>query len=178
MILNYELTGDDRLQNLLFTASKSHTVKKTLKRSWIVNSALMFVLCLLFFITHNRVLGYYFLALGIIFACFFYSYLKWKYKKKLIKLVRQTQNGNISCITTFTDEFIETESSTGSTKIFLTELEDAYETGLYFFLRFKTGSTLIIPKNQIDINLFNDQLLTILNRLKIRLIPEINWKWK
>jgi len=178
MTLNYELTEDDRLQNLLFTASKSEVVKKTLKRSWVVNSLLMFILCLLFFITHNRVLGYYFLILGIIFACFFYSYLRWKYRKKLIKHVQQAHIGNLPCITTFTYEFMETEGSTGSTKIYLAELKDAYETGEYFFLRFKTGSTLIIPKNQIDVNLFKNELLTILNRLKIRLIPELNWKWK
>ncbi|RYJ40158.1 hypothetical protein NU08_0914 [Flavobacterium anhuiense] len=49
----------------------------------------------------------------------------------------------------------------------------------YFFIAFKTGESLMIPKDKIeDAEKLRNKLKSIAENLKIDFISELDWKWK
>ena len=81
MELNYVIAEEDYIIFNLFTASKSKAIKKKRKSSWIYVTLTFVMLSGLFFESHNSVLGYSFLILGILTLLFYPLYLKSYYKK-------------------------------------------------------------------------------------------------
>ena len=181
MTLTYQLDQNDFLQHQLFLASKTERVKKKRTTSWLTVSGTMFLLGFLFFQSNNPMLGYYFLALGIIALLFYPLYQRHQYKKHYARFIAETyksrfgQTANLH----FSEHAIETSDSSGEAKINLSELEHVTETGDYFYPKLKIAGHLIIPKSKIsNVYQFRQELKQLCQRLGINFIEELSWKWK
>jgi hypothetical protein len=176
----YSLDEYDYLQYLLFDASQSDRIKKRRRRSWIVNSLTLLCLSFLFSRSENRFLTWYFLIIGLLAACLFPFYLRWRYKKHFKRFVQDTYRSRFGEISTiiFQEEYIETFDITGNSKINLSEIELINETGEYLYLKMKRGGRLIIPKSKIEYNELREELVKMATRLNVKFISELNWKWR
>lgn len=181
MTLKYTLTENDFLQQQLFTASKSGRIKKQRRKSWIINSFTILCLSYLFYQSGNNFLTYYFLGFGILFVCLFPWYLKSHYKKHYKKFIQDTYKNRFGVTVTvkFNQDCIETFDITGESKINLSEIEEIIETGEYIYLKMRTGGKLIIPKLRIDyVDRLREELKKIADKLNIKFVSYLNWKWK
>ncbi len=181
MTLSYQLDQNDFLQHQLFLASKTGRIKKQRTISRLIVSGSMLVLSFLFYQSGNSVLFYYFLGVGILAIFFYPLYQRRRYKDHYARAIADTyknrfgQTANIK----FTDLAIETNDSTGESKINLSELDNITETGDHFFLRLKTGVCLIIPKSKIgDLTQLETELKQLCQKLDIDFVKELDWKWK
>lgn len=180
MTLKYSLDEDDFLQHSLFTATKSERIKKKRRKNWIMVTSAVFCLALIFYFSENMHEVYYWLIFGVITLFFYPSYEKYQYKKHYQKYIAETYKNRFNETSTviFDEDNIETSDRTGEMKINLSEIEKIIETTKYFYLKMKTGETLIIPKFKIE-NL--DNLRNILEKLAIKLNinfeDDLNWKW-
>jgi hypothetical protein len=181
MILKYSLTENDFLQQQLFAVSKSERIKKQRRKSWLINSFAILVLSFLFYDSGNKFLAYWFLAIGILFICLLPFYIKAHYKNHYKKFIAETYKNRFGIDSTikFNDDFIETFDTTSESKINLSEIDQIFETGEYIYLKIKSGGVLIIPKLKIE-NLvgLRETLLKIADKLNVKFVSELNWKWK
>jgi len=181
MTITYSLNENDFLQYHLFNASKSDRIKKQRRKSWFVNAILIFCFGFISYLNGNHVLVDYFLIAGILAVCLFPFYLRWYYKNHYKKFAKETYKKRVEeiCTITFTEDYIESFGRTGTSKINMPEVEKVYETGQYFFLKLKTGSTLIIPKYKIDnIDDLRDEFIKIIDTFKGEFISDLDWRWK
>ena len=181
MTLKYSLNENDYLQSQLFIASKTERIKNQRTRSWILISLGFFSLSYLFSQTDKDFLVYYFIGLGILSIFLYPIYQKSYYRKHYQKYIADTLKnrfGELSTIT-FTDTNIECFDRTDDGKINLTEIEEIFEIMEYFFLRMKSGVSLIIPKSKIEnTDNLRTELKTLADKLKVNYTSELNWKWK
>ena len=179
MTLTFLLNENDFLQCRLFIASKSEKIKKQRNKSWIIWTLAYLSLSLMFYQSGNIILTYYFLCFSVLYFIFYPTYYKWKYKRSHQKLIKETHQNKINQIINikFTDEFIETSSTAGESKINLKEIENIVETMSYFYLKLKTNSSyLIIPKSKINVDDVREELLKFSNKMTIVFTPDLNWK--
>lgn len=181
MTLRYTLTENDFLQHLLFSASQTDRIKQQRTRTWLIYSAALLLFSLIFYQNGSPVMTYYFLITGIAFFCFFPFYQRRYYKKHYQNYVTDTyknrfgQPVNIN----FNETCIETSDFSGESKINLTEIENATETGEYFYLKMRTGGHLIIPKQKIDnIDSVRQELKQLCSKLSVAFLDNLEWRWK
>jgi len=183
MTIKYVLDKNDYLQYQLFAASKNERIKKKRKNSWILACITSFCMSYLFFSADSDFLGYYFLVTGTLSVFFYPLYQRWHYKKHYKKHVEEQRKNlnNEECEITFTDQHIITNDRVGISTINIKETEVIYETEMYFFVRLKTGHSLIISKNTLkDIHSVDvrNELTKITHSLSIQFVSDLNWKWK
>lgn len=181
MTLTYSLTENDFLQSQLFTASKTKHIKNQRTQSWIAFSLSFFVIGYFFFNTEKDFLFYYFIGVGILSAFLFPLYQKSYYRRHYQKHIAEIFKNRIgqTATITFTSSSIECFDKTGETKMNLTEIEEIFETGEYFFLKMKSGASLIIPKSKVEnTDDLKTELRTLSDNLKVNYTTELNWKWK
>src|SRR5687768_16332003 len=152
MTLTYNLSENDYLQYLLFSATKSERIKKERKQSLITVTFSLLVISLLFYITGNKILTYYFVAIAILCLVFYPLYLRSYYKNHYQKFLDEKSQNKLDEISTITltENSIENFEKNCESKINLSELEEINETGQYFYLTMKMGGSLIIPKAKIE----------------------------
>lgn len=180
MTLAYTLSENDLLQNQLINASTSEGIKRKRRLSWIMVCIINLCFSFIFLVAGIDYLARYFLILVAICIVLYPTYQRWWYKSYLKRFVKKqfVNYGNESSTITFSDEFIETDDRTGSSKINIDQLEIVYETGAYFFIKLKSTQSLLLPKDQLDnINAVKKELIDISNKLKIKYISDLSWKW-
>ncbi len=181
MTLTYSLTQDDYLNYQLFTASLSDRVRKQRRRRWIISSGALLSLSWLFYQNEDSILTYYFLICALLSIIFYPFYSQWYYKRHYKKYVAETYKnrfGKISNIT-ISHEQIHDIDEAGELKVPISELQKIYETGIYFFLTLKSGSTLIIPKLKVDnVAIVKKELKIITAKQQIDFIELLSWRWK
>jgi hypothetical protein len=181
MTLEYSLTENDFLQHQLFIASKSNRTRKKRIKSWMIISAVTILLPLFFYQQHNKFMFYCTLVLAAYTILLYPRYLRSHYKnhyKKFIADEYKNRVGVKSAIS-FKDDHIVLVDRTGESKINLSEIATIHETGAYIYVRMKMGDTLIIPKSAMEnvpasVMEFNN----LADRLNIKFIEELNWKWR
>ena len=170
--MKYSLDENDYLQSQLFIASKTERIKNQRRRSWIIISLGFFSLSYLFSQTDKDFLVYYFIGFGILSIFLYPLYQKSYYRKHYQKYIADTLKNRFgeTATITFTDTNIECFDRTGDSKIILTEIEEIFETGEYFYLRMKSGVSLIIPKSKIEnTDNLRTELKTLADKLKVHL---------
>jgi YcxB-like protein len=181
MRLEYSLNENDFLQHQLFTASKSERIKKKRRKSWVIVSLATLLLSFICYKNANNIMAYSFLALAVYTIFFYPLYLKAHYKNHYKKFIAHAYKNKVGINSTisFNDTQIEIFDRTGESKIKLSEIEEITETGEYIYLRMKTGEALIIPKLKIkELNELLKELKGLAEKLNIKFISEINWKWR
>ncbi len=180
MILNYSLDQDDFLQYQLYVASKSERIKKQRRKRWLIMTFAFLALAVVFYRDDNHILMYYFLVAGTANLFFYPIYLRNLYKKHYKRYVNENFKRRFGepCKVIFNENNIETVDQTGETKINLPEITEIDETANYFYLRIKSGGSLIISKSRTDAEAVRKRLVILSEQLKIEFISEVNWKWK
>ncbi len=180
MTLKYSLDENDYLHNQLFISSKTERIKKQRTRSWIIISLGFFSLAYLFSQTDKDIFAYYFIGIGILSTFLYPLYHKSYYRKHYQKYIADTLKNRFgeTVTVTFTDTNIECVDRTGDSKINLAEIEEIFETGEYFYLKIKSGVSLIIPKLKIETNdNLEIELKALADKLNVNYTSELNWKW-
>jgi hypothetical protein len=158
MILTYTLGPGDYLNYHLFTASLSETLKEQRKRNRVIWSFALLCLAFAFYGDNDRWLACYFLFLAILIAFFYPYYSRWRSKDAYKEIHDISENSE--------------------TTIATSEIDKIYETSEYFFLKLKSGLTLIIPKLKIDnADLLKAELQSIADEQHISFIEMKNWKY-
>ena len=84
---------------------------------------------------------------------------------------------NRSITITLLEESIKEISDAGEHKVNNTEIEQINEIADYYFLRLKTGVSVIIPKVMVNQNDILLVLKRISQRYGIKFNNELDWKW-
>ncbi len=181
MTLTYKLNENDFLQHQLFIASKTDRIKQQRTRTWLIYSASLLLLSLMFYQSGNKIMTYYFLVFGLAFLCLFPLYQKRYYKNHYQKFIAETYKNQFEQIANieFAEDAIKTNDITGESRINLTEIENITETSGYFYLKMKTVVHLIIPKAAIeDVDNLRKELRNLCGKMTISFINDLTWKWK
>lgn len=172
---------NDFLTFQLYTASKTPRIKKARIRSWILTTLTFLCLAYLFFQSENDFLGNYFLILTGLSLVAFPFYSRWRYKRHYLKYVRDTYKNKFGekWEIEVDNETIGTKDKTGEIKINKTEIEEINEIKDYYFLKARTGVTLIVSKNKSDdINKVKDLIKSLVETFGVKHNIELDWKWR
>ncbi len=179
MEIKLVLDANDYLTYHLYTASQSKTQKNKRYKSWVFITVAFFALSYLLKNT-NEFLAYYFLGVGVLSLIFYPFYQRYYYKKHYSKFVNeklQYKFGKENIIE-FNEDAIYAKGDTGEGKINSAEIAEIIEIGTHYFLKFKSGDSIIIPKALIKNEMFVSELMTVLRNPAIILTKHLNWKWK
>ena len=181
MNLNYSLNKEDYLQHQLYNASTTESIKKKRLKTWAIVTFIFIILSFLFYQADNKLLTYYFIAFSIITLIFYPFYQRKQYKKHYAKFINETYKNRFDKESNivFNDMNLETSDLTGESKINYSSLEKIIEISSHFFLKIKTGGSLIIPKSKVEnVEKVRTKLKVLSEKMKIDYSAELNWKWK
>ncbi|HMK05185.1 MAG TPA: YcxB family protein [Ferruginibacter sp.] len=181
MKLTYSLSENDFLLHQLYIASKNDRIKQQRLKSWLIYTAALLILSLLFYQSGNTFMTNYFLIFGLVILCFFPFYQKWYHKNHYKKYIADTYKNRFGQTTnvSLNEEGIETSDATGESKINLSEIENTIETSDYFYIKMRTGGHLIIPKFKLaDTDSVRQELKKLCSKLSVDYIDDLNWRWK
>lgn len=172
-------TEEDYLTNTLFWVTKSKRAKRIKSQTIVLLIAFCLVISISAYFSSNYPMSLFFIfCAGMVF--FFYPiYQRWYYKKHYLKFIKQAFKDKIGkpCEVEFTDDTVFTKDNSGEGKLGLQDIEEIYETEAYYFIRFNTEESLILPKNRLPESKFKEALNDMVNRYSIAFIEELNWKW-
>ncbi|MEZ2334098.1 SVM family protein [Mucilaginibacter sp. RCC_168] len=179
MIKTLALTEDDYLTYYLYTASRSKKIQSNRRKSWLIISICFLVLGMLF-INNNKFYAYYFFAFGIICFIFYPSYQSYEYKKRYKKHVSDNYQYKVgvACEINFQPDFIETKDATSESKFSTNEVVEINEISSHYFIKTRSGSSIILSKAAINSPSFITDLIAIFNNPNIVINKQLEWKWK
>jgi hypothetical protein len=175
------LDENDFLTYQLYAASKSTRVKNGRVRGWVILTLSFLILAYSFYVGNDKALGIYFLVLSGLTSILYPFYTRWRYKNHYLKHIRDTYKNRFGGNTDleFNDDTIVTRDKTGEMKINKSELQEINEIQDYYFIKIKSGDSLIISKAKSDdLEKIKSELKSITDKLGIRHNVELNWKWK
>lgn len=181
METKYAIEFDDFLQHQLYISSKSKNTQKTRRKSILLVLAIFLAFSIYSFFTDDQVLAYYFLVLIVATIIFYPRYQRNHYKKHYSKYINENYKNRFGEVSTlnFIENFIESDSVVGESKIKYTSIEEIIEIKSHIFLKLKTGGSLIIPKAKVgNLNQLKVELEGISKRFGIPSKLELDWKWK
>jgi hypothetical protein len=179
MEIKLVLNAHDYLTYHLYTASQSKTQKNKRYKSWITVTATFFALSCVLKNT-DGVLMYYFLIVGFLSLVFYPFYQRRHYRKHYEKFVNeklQYQFGK-ECIINFDGDAIHFKGITGEAKVNDTEIVEIIEIGTHYFIKFRSGDSIIVPKTLVKNEVFLSELMAVLQNPNIIITKHLNWRWK
>lgn len=175
------LDENDYLTFQLFSASKTPSVKKNRIKSWILTTVTFACLAYLFYDSANEFLGIYFLVVTVLSLTLYPFYSRWRYKRHYRKYIRDTYKNRFGekCDIAFTSDTIVTKDKSGEVKINKSEIEVINEIKEYYFIRTRTGVTLIISKTKADdIEEIEKEIKSMIEVRGLKHTIELDWKWR
>ena len=172
---------NDFLTYQLYTASKSLRIKKARSRSRLIMTITSLCVAYLFFSNENDILGYYFLGISILALLFYPLFTRWRYKQHYLKHIRETYKNRIGEVgeLEFETDTIRTKDRTGEVKIYKSEIEEVNEIRDYYFLKTRSGVSLIISKTKADdIENIRNEIKSLVETRGVKHNIELDWKWK
>jgi hypothetical protein len=178
--VNYQLNETDYHTQLMYVVSKSEAFAQTIKKVRRLLTIALILFAIIAFNSGSIGQTFYFIALGILSFIFAPKFTKWSYKKNLLKQVQKYYSERLSMPTKviLTENSFEISDNNGEATIQATEIEKIIEIENYIYIRLKEGTSIIIPKKQIDAIedlIFNLRKLAIDNEIEWE--EELNWKW-
>jgi hypothetical protein len=181
MKLEYTLEKSDFVVFQLYAASKSDRIKRKRFRNKIIFPLIYLALGLISLLINDITLCTFSILVGSIWYLFYPKYERNRYIKHYQSYIEENYKNRFGKSETieFENDAILSKDYTGESKLYLTEIEELNEINDYFFLKFNSGVSLIIPKNGILSSEPLDQYLVDLStRLNIKHGIDLDWKWK
>ena len=178
MKIRYTLTEEDFLQHQLYLASQSPRIRKKEQRAWKWISFAFSALGVLLIISDTGYpAGHVSVLFGFITVLFYPAYVKRKYVdhyRSFIQENYQNRTGYPADIE-LKEDHLFMKDKTGEGKLNLDELEKLVESQHHFFLRLKTGVSIIFPKDKIkDLASFQQGF----QDAHVPIEPELDWERK
>ncbi len=180
MKFTFTLDEDDFLTNLLFTASKSETIKKRRQKTRILVPGI-YILFGFFCFQDQKGLGIAFIVFGILWILFYPKREKSRYINYYKKYVKDNFSERIGRACTFevdADFLLLNEGGTES-KVQISDVESIYEISSAFIIKLKLGTALLMPKAKIiNSNDLKNALLELATKANVPYTEELDWVWK
>lgn len=181
--LNMTLDENDYLTFQLYTASKNPRVRKTRIRSWIITTVGFLALTYVFFKDNNGFLGYYFLIASVLSLILYPRYSRWRYKRHYKRHIQDAYKNRFGeeCIIEFAADTIVTKDKTSEVKINTAEIEEINEIKDFYFVKSKSGVSLIISKvktDPADLERIKEEVQALVHKRGVRHNVELDWKWR
>jgi hypothetical protein len=177
------LDENDYLIHQLYTASKTPRIKRARIRGWILTTVAFLSMTYLFFENGNDLLGFYFLFASLLSLVLYPFYSRWRYKRHYKRFIADTYKNRFGeeCTLEINEDVILTKDRTGEAKINSSEIEEISEIRDFYFLRLRTGGSLIISKVKTDAQelvKLQEGLKVLADKKGIKHNVELNWKWR
>jgi hypothetical protein len=180
MNTEYTLSHEDYLIFQLYTASKSKHIKQKRFNTRFIVSVLYLALGLMLIYLGNIIAGLAFVGFSVLWHLFIPVYLKKRYLKHYSNYIRENYYNrfDLPIYVRFDREIIFTKDRTGESNINSSELVEINEISHHYFLKFKTGESLILPKKKIsNPDEVKTALADLVNQWNIKHNVETEWKW-
>jgi hypothetical protein len=176
MILNFKIEQKDFLIFQLYTVSQSANVLKTRRRGQIITTLAAFLLTLNLFVTGSRMAGFVMLVIAAVTYVFYPRFHRWRLKQHFKQYSKKNYGNHFG-----QDEVLEIHSNyiiskniAGEGKVLASELDLLTEIPDYYFLKMKNGSSIILPKRNIQ---EGEKLKKELKKLEVPLQQQLNWAY-
>jgi hypothetical protein len=180
MNVEFTLEKEDFLTFQLYTASKSETVIKTRNKYRIRVPIAYAILSIILYEFADIIFAGIFLCVGLLWYLLYPYYIRKKYVKHYSKHIDEQYKNRFgkSESLTIKSDVIESKDIIGESKINMREIEELNEIKDYYFIKFSSGVSLIIPKNRIKKSEeLKEKLQNIVSDLSIKHNQELDWKW-
>ncbi|HYF67437.1 MAG TPA: hypothetical protein VD884_04840 [Ohtaekwangia sp.] len=175
------LDENDYLTYQLYTASKTPRVKKARTRGWVLTTISFLCLAYLFYDSYNDLLGFYFLIASGLCLVFYPLYSRWRYKRHYLKYIQDTYKNRFEqeCTLQINEDSVDIKDKTGELRINTAEIEELNEIRDYYFIKTRTGTSVIISKQKADDpETIKKELKLLVTKKGIKHNIELEWKWK
>ena len=171
----YHLFEEDYLIFQLFSGSKSELIEKKKRNEWMLLWFLPLVFGLYNLTNSNVWLGIYFFVIGLLTALFYKKYFNYRYKKRYQKIIRMSYKDSFGAedVLELTQNHLIVKNTTGQGEVEFSEIEAVNEISTHLFIKLKSGSSLILPKKEVD----TEKLKEVLTMQSINIKEELDWKW-
>ena len=140
------------------------------------------VLGLVLTITTDKLFGIVFSAIGILWFIFYPGYQAKRFVRIYKKSIEESflnRKDNSSFVLIFNDEYLETTNYLGEGKLRIKEILRIDEIRDYCFLKFTSGSSMVIPVYKLS---EKDSFIEYLKKMAadngIAYKTDMDWKWK
>ena len=183
MYSNMTLDENDYLTHQLYTASKTPRIKRARVRGWIITTVAFLSMSFLFFENNNDLPGYYFLISSFLSLVLYPFYSRARYRRHYQKHITDTYKNRFGeiCTVEINDEFILTKDITAEAKINTSEIEEINEIRDFYFIKLKTGGSLIISKVKTvpqELERLTKGIEKLVDKNGVQHNIELDWKWR
>lgn len=180
MKIEFSLDLKDYLEHQLYTASKSKRISNKKRNTWLILTASIIILAFFNFNKEDKLLFYYFLVFALITFIFYPFYQRKQYKTHYTKHIEEhyfNRFGQESTLN-FEEECIASNDANFETKMNYVAFEELNEIKNYYFIKLKTGGSIIIPKNKLkNSEEFHKEINKIADTFNWKKNVELDWKW-
>ncbi len=176
MKYSYKIEKEDLLEFQLYTASKSEVLAKKRRNNRAFLVAVSILFAGYFFSSDEVIMGIYFSVMVILLVLFYAKYFSWKQKlnyRRFLAANYSSRFGMEETLETFPTK-IHVKDNFGEGDVGASELKSVVEVDTHFFINLESGSSLIVPKANVNAT----QLKSDLARLKVQMDEELDWSWK
>lgn len=177
MEFTYKLDANDFLQYQLFTASKSDKIAKKRLYGWLIFTLAASIFAIYCYFNNSTSLAIYFGVIASVWGVFYPKYFNWKYVKHYTDFINKHYSNRFGKITTvsFSKGYIIATDESGEGKIKTSEIVNVNETGTHFFITFLSGTSLIMPKRDLQ---NTEELRNKIMKIGLTISKELDWAWK
>ena len=152
MKLEYKIDEQDFLDFQLFTASQSDRIRRKMLNGWIFLTLGFGLVAVYFFLKYNILFTIHFGLSSIVCGLFYPKCFRCRYKKHYKNHIRENYANRFdeSEYIEINNETIFCKDKSGEGSINISQIEKVDETVKHFFVKIKTGMSLIIPKLKIQ----------------------------
>lgn len=176
MKYTYKIDKEDLLEFQLYIASASDVLAKKRRNNRVLLVAVSTLFAGYFFSSDEMIMGIYFSLMVVLLILFYYKYFSWKQKLNYGRFIIANYSSRFGMeekLETFSDK-IHVKDNFGEGDVSASELKNIVEISSHFFINLESGSSLIIPKAQVNV----EELKKELKRLKSAYKEELTWSWK
>ncbi|RZJ79517.1 MAG: YcxB family protein [Chryseobacterium sp.] len=180
MTFEFHLSEEDYLTQLLFNANHSRLIKRRRLTTWLFCIGAFLLMALVFYSNDNYPLTISYTVCAVLCAILYPFYQRWIYKRSYRKYLKESlksKRDNLIRVE-FKSDQIELQDYSGDATIKISAIDQIYETGQYFFIRFDGSATLILPKAHFDNTEFKGVIEQIIESYKTPFEQDLNWRWK
>ena len=152
MTLEFELNEHDFLDFQLFTASQSKRINRKKVNGWIFVTLFFIGLSVFLYFDYDGFFAIYFGVTAIVCGLFYPKYFVWRYKKHYKTYIKENYSYRFGekAYIEINNQTIFAKDKIGEGTINISEIEKIDETEKHFFVKMKSGVSLIIPKYKIQ----------------------------
>jgi hypothetical protein len=183
MKIEYNVSNDDYLQFLLFTASQSKAIKSKRMRSWLVVPVIYMIIAVVFYFLYGGLSNYYviaFAAISLLWLAVYPVYQRWLYKRHYRKFINKNYSHRVERINTLElkgkDIFLN--DGVNESRFALSEIVNVYRTAAYIFPMIKGNLGIIIPRSQLNEKVLEKFVKALSKSSGVAVTDLEDWKWK